>query len=112
MGIAMSPTLRPRWTPRLPGSSATGQSFLYKIEPLFRFLMPWKWTRTQRIRTAARVDLEATLVEPAPAPIYQQIAPKAEHLRELGLSDKAIARLLGVSDKTVAKATSWPPQSP
>jgi DNA-binding NarL/FixJ family response regulator len=28
------------------------------------------------------------------------------HLRELGMSDKAIARALGVSDKTAAKAIS------
>jgi orotate phosphoribosyltransferase-like protein len=40
-------------------------------------------------------------------PIYMRIAQKAEHLRELGMSDKAIARALGVSDKTVAKATAF-----
>jgi orotate phosphoribosyltransferase-like protein len=39
--------------------------------------------------------------------MYQRIAPKALQLRELGLTDAAIARHLGVSDKTVAKATLW-----
>ena len=33
-----------------------------------------------------------------------RIGEKAKHLRELGMSDKAIARALRVSDKTVAKA--------
>ena len=66
--------------------------------------MAGQWRRTQRIRTAARVDLEATLVETAPPPVYQQIAEKAKHLHELGMSNRAIARVLGVDDKTVAKA--------
>jgi hypothetical protein len=38
------------------------------------------------------------------APVYMRIAEKAKHLRELGMSDKAIGRSLGVSDKTVAKS--------
>jgi biotin operon repressor len=33
-----------------------------------------------------------------------QIGEKAMQLRDLKMSDKAIARALGVSDKTVAKA--------
>lgn len=37
-------------------------------------------------------------------PIYVQIGEKAMQLRDLKMSDKAIARALGVSDKTVAKA--------
>jgi hypothetical protein len=37
-------------------------------------------------------------------PAYVQVGPKAKHLRELGMSDKAIGRALGVSDKTIAKA--------
>ncbi|MDP2955145.1 MAG: hypothetical protein Q8N53_01885 [Longimicrobiales bacterium] len=40
-------------------------------------------------------------------PTYQQIAPKARHLRELGLSDRTIARRLGVTDKTIGKAIRW-----
>ena len=40
-------------------------------------------------------------------PVYQRIAQKALHLRELGLSDRVIAQRLGVSDKTVGKAIRW-----
>jgi len=65
------------------------------------------WRRTQRIRTAARLEVEATLLETLPAPVYQQIAPQATHLRELGMSNKAIAAALSVSDKTIAKAVAY-----
>jgi len=51
--------------------------------------------------------VEALLIEATPPPRYQRIAEKAKHLHELGLSDKAIARVLSVTDKTVAKAITW-----
>ncbi len=44
-------------------------------------------------------------MERTEGPTYLRIAEKAKRLRELGMSDKAIARTIGVSDKTVAKAT-------
>jgi transposase len=47
------------------------------------------------------------LVETSELPAYQRIARNALHLRELGLSDRAIAARLGVTDKTVAKAIRW-----
>jgi DNA-binding transcriptional regulator YhcF (GntR family) len=47
------------------------------------------------------------LVDTADRPVYQQIATKALQLRELGLSDRVIAKRLGVSDKTVPKAIRW-----
>ena len=68
--------------------------------------MRW-WTRTQRIRTAAEVPLEVVLAETEERPLYQRLARKALHLRELGLSLSAIARKLGVDDKTVAKSIQW-----
>jgi biotin operon repressor len=43
-------------------------------------------------------------VDQAEVPVYVQIGEKAMHLRDLSMSDKAIARALGVSDKTVPKA--------
>lgn len=53
-----------------------------------------KWrTRTQKIRTVP--------------PLYQRVARKSVHLKQLGLSLTAIALKLGVTDKTVAKAISW-----
>jgi hypothetical protein len=47
------------------------------------------------------------LVETLEPPVYQRIARKALHLRELGMSDRAIAGRLGVTDKTIAKAIAW-----
>lgn len=44
------------------------------------------------------------ILEAVDPPVYQQIASKAKHLRQLGLSDKAIARALGASDKTITKS--------
>ena len=68
---------------------------------------PLEWTRTQRIRTAGALPLEVALLDTAERPVYQRIASKALHLRELGLSDRVIAQRLGVSDKTVGKAIQW-----
>jgi len=47
------------------------------------------------------------LAETLEPPAYQRIARKALHLRELGLSDRAVAARLGVADKTAAKAIRW-----
>jgi hypothetical protein len=47
------------------------------------------------------------LVEISELPAYQRIAQEALHLRELGLSSRAIAVRLGVTDKTAAKAIRW-----
>jgi len=47
------------------------------------------------------------LVEISELLAYQRIARKALHLRELALSDRAIAVRLGVTDKTAAKAIRW-----
>lgn len=43
-------------------------------------------------------------METAEPPVYKRMAATARHLRELGMSDKAISRALRVSDKTIAKA--------
>jgi hypothetical protein len=60
----------------------------------------------ERLRAALqnRIPIEIPLVDAAEPPVYLQIAEKASHLRELRMSDNAIARALGVSDNTVAKA--------
>jgi hypothetical protein len=72
--------------------------------PAVAGLSELRWTRTQRIRTAASIPIEAVIIGGAEQPVYVRIADKAQHLRELGMSDRAIARTLGVSDKTAAKA--------
>ena len=45
-----------------------------------------------------------TIVDAGSTPAFLEIAAKAAHLRELEMSDRAIARAIGVSDKTVAKS--------
>ena len=65
------------------------------------------WTRSQRIRTAAQLSLEFTVLETDILPAYQRIAQKAVVLQRLGLSLSRIATALGVTDKTIAKAITW-----
>ena len=52
----------------------------------------------------AAIPVEAMILDPAEVPVYLRIAEMTRRLRELGLSDKAIARSLGVGDKTVSTA--------
>ena len=68
--------------------------------------MRW-WTRSQRIGTFAEIPIEAAILDTDAPPIYQQIAPNAFQLQQLGMSDSAIARRLGITDKTVAKSIAW-----
>jgi hypothetical protein len=65
------------------------------------------WTRSQRIRTIAEISVRALLTELTPQPAYQQVAPRARQLRELGMSYKAIGCALAVDPKTAAKAITW-----
>jgi len=44
------------------------------------------------------------IVEQVDVPVYSRIGDEAKHLRELGMSDRAIGQALDVSDKTVTKA--------
>jgi hypothetical protein len=65
------------------------------------------WTRAQRIRTFSEIPIEAEILDMGVVSVYQQIAPKAVQLQQLGMSDSAIAKRLGITDKTVAKAIAW-----
>jgi len=65
------------------------------------------WTRSQRIRTFAEIPVEAEPLEAEIPPKYRQIAERALHLNQLGLTNEAIARHLVVDGKTVAKALRW-----
>ncbi len=68
----------------------------------------FKWWRlSQRIRTFAQIPFEVEILDSGAAPVYQQIAHKAFHFKQLGMSNSSIARKLGVTDKTVAKAVDW-----
>ncbi len=55
----------------------------------------------------AEIPIEAAILDTGAPPIYQQIAPKAVQLQQLGMSDSAIARRLDVTARTVAKAIAW-----
>jgi hypothetical protein len=65
------------------------------------------WTRSQSIRTAWYLPVEAILRETAEPPEYQRISAKAKLLNRLGMSNVQIAAALDVDDKTVAKALRW-----
>jgi hypothetical protein len=52
----------------------------------------------------AQIPVEAPLLEVSPPPLYRQIASRAQHLRELGMSYRQIGQALGVTPKTAAKA--------
>jgi len=66
-----------------------------------------QWTRSERIRTVARLPLVIPIVESAERPLYQHIAAKALHLSQLGMSLSKIALALGVTNKTAAKAVRF-----
>jgi hypothetical protein len=78
-----------------------------QVEAAGRFEFIAKWTRSQRIRTAAEVPIEVALLDTTPPPLFQRISRKAHDLHELALSNTAIARRLGVTHHTVAKAITW-----
>jgi hypothetical protein len=65
------------------------------------------WTLSQRIRTFAEIPFEAAILDTAAPPIYQQIAPKAFQMQQLGMNSLAIAKRLGITDETVSKAIAW-----
>ena len=58
----------------------------------------------KEFETAATIPLVVPIVDTGSTPVYLEIRNRAAHLRELGISDRAIARALGLSDKTVAKS--------
>lgn len=60
-----------------------------------------------RIRTAAQLPIDTALVNTNALPLYQQIAPRALQLSNLGLDLSAISRKLNVDSKTVIKGIAW-----
>jgi len=53
------------------------------------------------------MPVEVPILEIKPPPVDQRIAPKAIHLKELGMSQAEIGRRLGVDRWTVGKALRW-----
>ena len=66
-----------------------------------------KHASTVKFREIAEIPFEAAILDTSTPPAYQQIAPKALQLQQLGMSSLAIANRLGVTDKTVTKAVAW-----
>jgi len=60
-----------------------------------------------RIRAFAEIPLETAILSIETVSSYQQLAPKAFQLRQLGMSNWAIAGRLGVTDKAVPRAMAW-----
>ena len=65
------------------------------------------WTWTVRIRTIAKIPIEVNLHNTAQLPVYQKIAKKSLHFRELGINNCKIANYLNVDEKTVRRAIQW-----
>ena len=55
----------------------------------------------------ASIQFHTTLLNTVSNPIYQTIAKKSLHLKDLGMSHRKIADHLGVDEKTVAKTIHW-----
>jgi hypothetical protein len=55
----------------------------------------------------AEIPIEVAILDTDAPPIYQQVAPKASQLKQLGMRNSVIAKRFGVTDRTVAKAIAW-----
>ncbi len=53
------------------------------------------------------MTIEVPILEFKSPPTYQRIAPKAEHLQELGMNQSEIGRRLRVDRWTVGEALRW-----
>ena len=68
------------------------------------FRQSGQWTRSQRIRTTAELEVVADVVDPADPPARNEIGLKARRLHDLGMTYREIAGAVNVSEKTVARA--------
>ena len=53
------------------------------------------------------MPVEIPIIETRDAPVYQQIAPEATQLRELGMTFPEIGKRLGIDRWTIGKAVRW-----
>ena len=65
------------------------------------------WARTQLVRTFCEIPVEFIIIDHSKQPSYQRIAEKVQQLKQLGLSQHAIAIQLKVDVRTVAKSSRW-----
>lgn len=57
------------------------------------------------------MPVTCVLVDASALPAYQPLADHTKHMRELGMSYRAIGRALGVDYKIAIKAIAWIPLS-
>ena len=107
-----TPHRTPRITPR-PRESPGRMSPLppialqtYRPSSPRRFTRP-PWTRAQRLRTVAQVQIESDLTQPVETPVYQSISTRAAAMCDRGVRVSAIAKHFGVDHHTVDKALRW-----
>jgi hypothetical protein len=60
-----------------------------------------------RIQAMASIPLEIPILEVTQQSVSQQIAHRAKHLVELGMTHAEVGRRLGVHRKTVARSIDW-----
>jgi len=53
------------------------------------------------------MPIEVPILEIKPPPLYQQIAAKAMHLRDVGMTFLEIGERLGIDRWTVGRAVRW-----
>ena len=71
-------------------------------------LIQWQWwTRSERLRTLARVLADVDICDPLTIPIYQLIAAEVAAMHDRRVRVSAIARRLAVDHHTVDKALRW-----
>ena len=59
------------------------------------------------MRTFYEIPIEFIITDHSKQPSYQRIAEKVQQLKQLGLSQHAIAIQLKVDVRTVAKSSRW-----
>ena len=64
-------------------------------------------TRSERLRTLARVLADVDICDPFKIPIYQVIAAEVAAMHDRRVRVSAIARRLAVDHHTVDKALRW-----
>ena len=68
--------------------------------------MKWR-PPAELIRTLGSVPLSIDIIDPETIPMYQKIASEVLFLKNLGYSQRKIARTIGVHAKGVSKAIKY-----
>jgi hypothetical protein len=85
------------WLPNKACRRSVLQRHYARYELSRRFGFFAKVDAHAKIRTAAEIPVEVGTIDHADLPVYLKIAEKAKHLRELGMSDRAIPKQSALS---------------